>query len=188
MASPAGDGRHDDHFVAIRDRRGEAAVKADVLIVQVERDESVRFARVVPKPRAEGGKASDDVAQRFADGAAGGLEVAGVAGQPGEHGGQVHGNAHDEISTVDERPGSGGAFRSTLSIEAPTAQGADTSVVAWTSRADQAAAMAAATWPARSSVATATIDDPEPLSVAPNAPAFRAAATISSYHGMSVRR
>src|SRR6185437_13036885 len=188
MISPAGHGRHDDHLVAVGDRRGEAALKADVLVVQIERDESIRLARFIAQPRAQSGESSDHIAQRFADGAAARLERAGVAGQAREHGGQVHGDAHDEISTVDERPGSGGAFRSTALTVAPIGQGADTSVAAWTPRADQAAAMAAATWSARSTVATATTDDPEPLSVAPNAPNDRAAATTSSYHGMSERR
>ena len=72
----------------------EAAVEADVFVVQIERDERIRIARVVAQPRRERGVPRGDVGDDGADGVAFGVEYAAV-GELGENGWQMQCDGHD---------------------------------------------------------------------------------------------
>src|SRR5580765_3315666 len=92
-ASTSGDRGDDRELVAVGDGRLEAAVEADVLVVQIERDEVVRLPVLVAESRTERRVAIDDVGDDVAHGRARGFDHLAV-GELGEDGGQVECDAH----------------------------------------------------------------------------------------------
>src|SRR5207247_1328157 len=82
----------------------------------------------------------------------------------------------------------GGTWRGRYTVSEPPAGRATWRHSAATPCARQARTMASPTWVARAASASATIVGPEPESVAPYAPACRAAALTASYPATSGRR
>src|SRR4051812_16036188 len=95
MWSPSSDRGNDRQLVAILDRGVEAAVKTNVFVVQIERDERIRVARVVAESRREGRETGRDAGDDGADGFAVGVENTPV-GELGEHGWEMQSYRHLE--------------------------------------------------------------------------------------------
>src|SRR5215217_5934568 len=95
MRSAPRDRRHDRELVAVAHRRVEAAVEPDVLVVQVERDERIRLARLVAQSRREVRVARGHVGHYGAHRLAVRFDLASI-GQLGEDGGKKERYCHDE--------------------------------------------------------------------------------------------
>jgi hypothetical protein len=96
MASSARDSGDNDYFVAITDRRAKPASEADVLIIQVVRDERIRVPTIIDKAGTEAGIARGDIGDDVAEGTAGTFDSPVPIGQPGEDIGKRNRNWHED--------------------------------------------------------------------------------------------
>src|SRR5918996_1489761 len=169
------DGRYDHQLIAVRDRRLEPPGEPNVLVVEVNRDKRVRIPFPVREAGAELGVAGGDVGDDVADRGARRVEGAPAPGQRRQDARQLKGDGHGLPHTLTDR----------LRLDArvtwyPAAGRRISNVSAATPAARHARVMARATAAARARDATATMAEPEPESVAPKAPAARAARTTAT--------
>src|SRR6185437_8963392 len=102
MESSSRYGGHDDDFVAVTQRRLKAAVKADVLIIQIEGHEWIGLAGIVAQAWPKRGKPRNEIGHGIPDSRAACLELSLVRREPGQHGGQHDGYAHEYLSSGED--------------------------------------------------------------------------------------
>src|SRR5262249_27524909 len=92
--APSGDGQHDGDLVAVLDHALATLEEADVLLVQVDVDESPEVSRLVAEPVAEPRKPSLEIVDQLSDVLALGVDLSRSAGVPAERRGNADEHWH----------------------------------------------------------------------------------------------